>query len=37
MLTTVFSLRAWLEDRITPERHKAQNACVYLGLFSRHA
>src|SRR2546426_6127324 len=30
-----FSLRAWMEDRITPGRITANNACVYVTLFSR--
>lgn len=37
MLVAVFNVRAWIEDRVTPPQYKANDACVYVGLFSRHA
>jgi SAM-dependent methyltransferase len=33
----LFNLRAWLEDAITPEQVRAENACVYVTLFRRGA
>jgi SAM-dependent methyltransferase len=33
----LFNLRAWLEDRITPQSVTANNACVYVALFQRVA
>ena len=35
MLATVFGLKAWLEDRVTPASITRDNACVYVGLFRR--
>jgi SAM-dependent methyltransferase len=35
--TALYNLRAWLEDAITPEEVRAQNACVYVTLFRRSA
>lgn len=32
---SLFNLRAWLEDRITPDSITANNACVYVALFRR--
>lgn len=36
-LTVPLNVWAWLEDRITPGHITANNACVYVGLFSRDA
>ncbi|HUF80194.1 MAG TPA: class I SAM-dependent methyltransferase [Burkholderiales bacterium] len=33
--TMVLNARAWVEDRMTPARITANNACVYVGLFQR--
>lgn len=33
--TLLYNLRAWLDDRITPARITAENACVYVTLFRR--
>jgi len=35
MLATLFGLKAWLEDRVTPASITRDNACVYVGLFRR--
>lgn len=35
MLATLFGLKAWLEDRVTPASVTRDNACVYVGLFRR--
>ncbi|HEX7052600.1 MAG TPA: class I SAM-dependent methyltransferase [Burkholderiales bacterium] len=35
--TVAYNLRAWLEDAITPEQVRADNACVYVTLFRRGA
>jgi SAM-dependent methyltransferase len=35
MLATLFGLKAWLEDRVTPASATRDNACVYVGLFRR--
>lgn len=35
LAATVYNLRAWCEDRITPAQVTANNACVYVGLFRR--
>lgn len=32
---TLYNLRAWLEDAITPAQVRAENACVYVTLFRR--
>jgi len=29
------NIRAWIEERITPQAVTAKNACVYVGLFRR--
>ena len=35
--TLLYNLRAWLEDAITPEQVRSENACVYVTLFRRRA
>jgi SAM-dependent methyltransferase len=37
MSACLLNLKAWLEDRITPEAAIRDNACVYVGLFRRTA
>jgi SAM-dependent methyltransferase len=37
MAAVLYNLRAWLEDAITPEQVRAENACVYVTLFRRGA
>jgi hypothetical protein len=36
-VAVALNLRAWIEDRITPQNITADNACVYVCLFSRDA
>ncbi len=33
--TLAYNMRAWLEDAITPQQVRAENACVYVTLFRR--
>lgn len=33
--TLLYNLRAWLEDAVTPEQVRSENACVYVTLFRR--
>lgn len=35
LVTVPMNIRAWIEERITPEAVTANNACVYVGLFRR--
>ena len=37
VLAAALNICAWIEDWITPEHITANNACIYLGLFSREA
>lgn len=37
VLVAALNICAWIEDRITPEHVTANNACIYVGLFSREA
>jgi SAM-dependent methyltransferase len=34
-VTVLMNIRAWIEDRMTPQTITANNACVYVGLFRR--
>ena len=34
-LTVALNVCAWMEDQVTPEHITANNACIYVGLFSR--